>query len=88
MILEKSLKNYKLGIFLLYCNTLRFSIYNKPTQEGIYQHFKSDFCFANSDYIYNVQEEPSNMLPKTVVRLANDFQNIVACQAAGMVQAM
>jgi 4-hydroxy-tetrahydrodipicolinate synthase len=37
---RKMLKNYKLGIFFFYCNTLRFSI-NKPTQEGIYQHFKA-----------------------------------------------
>jgi 4-hydroxy-tetrahydrodipicolinate synthase len=35
------------------------------------------------------QRTSSNMLPKTVLRLANDFQNIVAVKAAGdMVQAM
>jgi 4-hydroxy-tetrahydrodipicolinate synthase len=66
--------------------------YNKPTQEGIYQHFKK---VAESSpipvIIYNVPgRTSSNMLPKTVLRLANDFKNIVAIkEAAGdIVQAM
>ena len=66
--------------------------YNKPTQEGIYQHFKR---VAEASpvpvIIYNVPgRTSSNMLPKTVLRLANDFENIVAIkEAAGdMVQAM
>jgi 4-hydroxy-tetrahydrodipicolinate synthase len=66
--------------------------YNKPTQEGIYQHFKR---VAEASpvpvIIYNVPgRTSSNMLPKTVLRLANDFKNIVAIkEAAGdMVQAM
>ena len=66
--------------------------YNKPTQEGIYQHFK---VIAESSPIpvilYNVPgRTASNMLPATVLRLANDFKNIVAIkEAAGdIVQAM
>ncbi|MFT5253860.1 MAG: 4-hydroxy-tetrahydrodipicolinate synthase [Flavobacteriales bacterium] len=66
--------------------------YNKPTQEGIYQHFKR---IAEASpipvIVYNVPgRTSSNMLPKTVLRLANDFKNIVAIkEAAGdMVQAM
>ena len=66
--------------------------YNKPTQEGIYQHFKR---VAEASpipvIIYNVPgRTSSNMLPKTVLRLANDFKNIVAIkEAAGdLVQAM
>jgi 4-hydroxy-tetrahydrodipicolinate synthase len=66
--------------------------YNKPTQEGIYQHFKA---IANHSPIpiilYNVPgRTASNMLPLTVIRLANDFKNIVAIkEAAGdIVQAM
>ena len=66
--------------------------YNKPTQEGIYQHFKA---VANASSIpvilYNVPgRTASNMLPATIVRLANDFKNIVAVkEAAGdIVQAM
>lgn len=66
--------------------------YNKPTQEGIYQHFK---MIAEKSplpiIIYNVPgRTSSNMLPSTVVRLANDFKNIIGIkEAAGdMVQAM
>lgn len=66
--------------------------YNKPTQEGIYQHFK---CIAEASPIpvilYNVPgRTASNMLPATVIRLANDFKNIIGIkEAAGdIVQAM
>ena len=66
--------------------------YNKPTQEGIYQHFKA-IAEASpiSVILYNVPgRTASNMLPSTVLRLANDFKNIVAIkEAAGdIVQAM
>ena len=66
--------------------------YNKPTQEGIYQHFK--MISENSPIpviLYNVPgRTASNMLPQTVLRLANDFQNIIGIkEAAGdLVQAM
>ncbi len=66
--------------------------YNKPTQEGIYQHFKA---VAEASpipvIIYNVPSRTgSNVLPSTVIRLANDFKNLVAIkEAAGdMIQAM
>jgi 4-hydroxy-tetrahydrodipicolinate synthase len=66
--------------------------YNKPTQEGIYQHFKAIAEVSPLPIIvYNVPgRTASNMLPKTVIRLANDFKNIVAIkEAAGdIVQAM
>ncbi len=66
--------------------------YNKPTQEGIYQHFKAVSEASPIPVIlYNVPSRTgSNMLPSTVLRLANDFENIVAIkEAAGdMVQAM
>jgi 4-hydroxy-tetrahydrodipicolinate synthase len=66
--------------------------YNKPTQEGIYQHFKMVAEASPVPVIlYNVPgRTASNMLPVTVLRLANDFKNIVAIkEAAGdMVQAM
>ncbi|MFL9829424.1 4-hydroxy-tetrahydrodipicolinate synthase [Flavobacterium sp. ST-87] len=66
--------------------------YNKPTQEGIYQHFKAVAEASPVPVIlYNVPgRTSSNMLPKTVLRLANDFKNIVAIkEAAGdIVQAM
>ena len=66
--------------------------YNKPTQEGIYQHFKAISQASPVPVIlYNVPgRTSSNMLPATVIRLANDFKNIVAIkEAAGdIVQAM
>lgn len=66
--------------------------YNKPTQEGIYQHFKAIAEAAPIPVIlYNVPgRTSSNMLPSTVLRLANDFKNVVAIkEAAGdIVQAM
>ena len=66
--------------------------YNKPTQEGIYQHFKAVAEASPIPVIlYNVPgRTASNMLPSTVLRLANDFENVVAIkEAAGdIVQAM
>lgn len=66
--------------------------YNKPTQEGIYQHFKAIAQASPIPIIlYNVPgRTASNILPSTVIRLANDFKNIVAIkEAAGdIAQAM
>ena len=66
--------------------------YNKPTQEGIYQHFKAIAEASPVPVIlYNVPgRTASNMLPSTVIRLANDFDNVVAIkEAAGdMAQAL
>ncbi len=66
--------------------------YNRPTQEGIYQHFKAIAEASPIPVIlYNVPgRTASNVLPATVIRLANDFENIIAIkEAAGdIVQAM
>ncbi len=66
--------------------------YNKPTQEGIYRHFKAVAEQAKKPVIlYNVPgRTSSNMTPETVARLATDFDNIIGVkEAAGdMVQAM
>lgn len=58
--------------------------YNKPTQEGIYQHFKAISEVATKPIIvYNVPSRTgSNMLPETVMRLANDFDNIIGIKEA------
>jgi 4-hydroxy-tetrahydrodipicolinate synthase len=58
--------------------------YNKPTQEGIYQHFKTLSKHSKLPIIlYNVPgRTSSNMLPETVLRLANDCSNIVAVKEA------
>lgn len=58
--------------------------YNKPTQEGLYQHFKTLALATDKPIIlYNVPGRTvSNILPDTVVRLAKDFKNIVAIKEA------
>lgn len=66
--------------------------YNKPTQEGIYQHYKALAAVSPKPLIiYNVPgRTASNILPATVQRLANDFSNIIGIkEAAGdIVQSM
>ncbi len=76
-----------------FCAILSVSpYYNKPSQEGIYQHFKAiSEASPLPIIIYNVPGRTGrNFEPKTVLRLANDFENIVAVkEAAGdMVQAL
>ncbi len=63
--------------------------YNKPTQEGIYQHFKAIANSTKKDIIiYNVPHRTGkNIDPETVLRLANDCENIIAIKdAAGDMQ--
>ncbi|MCL4163806.1 UNVERIFIED_CONTAM: hypothetical protein GTU68_066391, partial [Idotea baltica] len=59
--------------------------YSKPTQEGIYQHFKAISSASPIDIIlYNVPGRTSkNMEVSTTLRLANDFDNIIAVKEAG-----
>lgn len=58
--------------------------YNKPTQEGIYQHYKAMAQASPKPIIlYNVPARTgSNILPSTVLRLANGFENIVGIKEA------
>ncbi|WP_397362502.1 4-hydroxy-tetrahydrodipicolinate synthase [Olleya sp. R77988] len=59
--------------------------YSKPTQEGLYQHFKAvaEACPVPI-ILYNVPGRTSkNMSPETTLRLAKDFKNIVAVKEAG-----
>jgi 4-hydroxy-tetrahydrodipicolinate synthase len=58
--------------------------YNKPSQEGLYQHFKT---VAQSTklpvMLYNIPgRSVINMKAETVIRLANDVENIVAIKEA------
>ena len=66
--------------------------YNKPSQEGIYQHYKAISEASKKPIImYNVPGRTgSNVLPATVKRLAEDCKNIIGIkEAAGdMVQSM
>ncbi|MGC1517091.1 MAG: 4-hydroxy-tetrahydrodipicolinate synthase, partial [Maribacter sp.] len=68
-----------------YCAILSVSpYYNRPTQEGIYQHFKMlSLASPRPLILYNVPGRTgSNMLPETVVRLAKDCDNIIAVKEA------
>ena len=58
--------------------------YNKPSQEGIYQHFKAIAEVSPLPIVlYNVPGRTGvNMKPETIVRLANDFANIVGVKEA------
>lgn len=58
--------------------------YNKPSQEGLYQHFKA---IAEASplpvVLYNVPGRTGiNLKPETTIRLANDCENIVAIKEA------
>jgi 4-hydroxy-tetrahydrodipicolinate synthase len=58
--------------------------YNKPTQEGIYQHYKK---IANASslpiIVYNVPSRTgTNINVNTFVRLSTDFENIIAIKEA------
>jgi len=58
--------------------------YSKPTQEGIYQHFKAIASATDKPILlYNVPgRTASNMSVETVVRLAHDFDNIIGIKEA------
>ena len=59
--------------------------YNKPSQEGLYQHFKTIAAATQLPVVlYNVPGRTGvNMKAETTVRLARDCQNIVAIKEAG-----
>jgi 4-hydroxy-tetrahydrodipicolinate synthase len=59
--------------------------YNKPTQEGLYAHFRaiSEAIPDTPIMLYNVPgRTSSNIAPQTVLRLAKDCENIVAVKEA------
>ena len=58
--------------------------YNKPTQEGIYQHYKTIAQASMRPIIlYNVPGRTgSNITAETTLRLAKDFKNIIGIKEA------
>ena len=58
--------------------------YNKPTQAGMYAHFKAISEATDLPIIlYNVPGRTGvNMLPETTLRLASDFKNVVGVKEA------
>ena len=59
--------------------------YNKPTQDGIYKHYT--YLAENISkpiIMYNVPGRTSrNMVPNTILRLANQFESIIGVKEAG-----
>lgn len=58
--------------------------YNKPSQQGIYEHYKAiAVSTAKPVILYNVPgRTSSNLTAETTLRLAKDFKNIVAIKEA------
>jgi len=58
--------------------------YNKPSQDGLYQHYKAIATATEMPIIlYNVPSRTgTNMSAQTTLRLANDFKNIIAIKEA------
>ncbi|ACM23148.1 MULTISPECIES: 4-hydroxy-tetrahydrodipicolinate synthase [Thermotoga] len=58
--------------------------YNKPTQEGLYQHYK--YISERTDLkiiVYNVPGRTGvNVLPETAARIASDLKNVVGIKEA------
>ena len=77
--LTKFASKIKANAALLIC-----PYYNKPTQEGLYQHFKAIAEEVDIPLIlYNIPSRTGiNMLPETIARLAREFKNIVGVKEA------
>jgi len=58
--------------------------YNKPSQEGIYQHYKAIATSTDMPIVlYNVPGRTGvNMKAETTLRIANDFPNVIAVKEA------
>ncbi len=77
------LKNTDLSLFTAVLSVSPY--YNKPTQEGFYQHFKAVAEATSVPLIlYNVPGRTAkNMEPETVLKLAREVKNIIAIKEAG-----
>jgi len=65
--------------------------YNKPTQKGLYLHFKAIVESVSIPIIlYNIASRTAvNIEPETVAKLAKDFKNIVGIkEASGLLEQM
>ena len=72
------LKNTDLSLFTAVLSVSPY--YNKPTQEGFYQHFRAVAEATSVPLIlYNVPGRTAkNMEPETVLKLAREVKNIIA----------
>jgi 4-hydroxy-tetrahydrodipicolinate synthase len=74
-----------------FCNALMISTpyYNKPSQEGIFQHMAHIISNIDKDFVlYNVPSRCGvNMEPETIARLFDEFKNVKAIkEASGSVE--
>lgn len=82
MALVKSLKETDLSAFQAILSVVPY--YNKPSQEGIYQHYAEISKASPLPIIlYNVPGRTGvNMTPVTTLRLATEFSNIIGIKEA------
>ncbi|MEF9924755.1 MAG: 4-hydroxy-tetrahydrodipicolinate synthase [Muribaculaceae bacterium] len=82
MALIKSLNELDLSAFSAILSVVPY--YNKPSQEGIYQHYKEIAKASPVPIIlYNVPGRTGvNMAPDTTLRLAREFKNIIGIKEA------
>lgn len=80
--LVEELKNTDLSAFCVVLSVVPY--YNKPSQEGIYQHYKAIAEASPIPVIlYNVPGRTGvNMTAATTLRLASDFDNIIGVKEA------
>lgn len=66
------------------CALIITPYYNKPTQEGLYQHYKKIASSVNIPIIiYNVPSRTgSNILPDTVARIYKDCKDVIGIKEA------
>lgn len=82
MAVVESIRNTDLSPFSAILSVVPY--YNKPSQEGIYQHYKA-IAYASPIpvILYNVPGRTGvNMTPETCLRLARDFENIIGVKEA------
>lgn len=83
MALVDYLKNTDLSDYEAILSVVPY--YNKPSQEGIYQHYKA-IAEARPDMpivLYNVPGRTGvNMTAETTLRVARDFKNVIAVKEA------
>ena len=82
MLLAAELKQISLKDFAAVLSVSPY--YNKPTQEGIYRHYKTlAQASARPLILYNVPGRTgSNIEPETVLRLAQDCTNVIGIKEA------
>ena len=81
MKVRKKIENVDMSDFFAILSVSAY--YNKPNQEGIYQHYKMLAETGKSIIIYNVPGRTGqNIEASTTLRLANDFPNLLMIKEA------